>query len=214
MIITAHAHARAGLVGNPSDGYFGKTISFIIRNYKATVHLWESPHFEIVPTHGDLARFDSVNAFLRDQRLHGYDGDTGAVIYAGGGSNELMTGTRQWNTGIAARGHIYFGADNKVYAFNLPGGTPTPTPTATPGPIQVRGQGKKVGGINTSRLKWRGATSANVDVYRDGNVIATTPNDGSYDDSTGTTGQASFTYKVCEAGTQTCSNTVTVNFGP
>src|SRR5256714_6373206 len=43
-----------------------------------------------------------------DQRLHGYDGDTGAVIYAGGGANELMTGTRQWNTGIAARGHIYF----------------------------------------------------------------------------------------------------------
>src|SRR6266481_3153332 len=66
-----------------------------------------------------------------DQRLHGYDGDSGAVIYAGGGANELMTGTRQWNTGIAARGRIYFGADNKVYAFNLPGGTPTPTPTAT-----------------------------------------------------------------------------------
>src|SRR5438309_798440 len=118
-----------------------------------------------------------------DQRLHGYDGDTGAVIYAGGGSNELMTGTRQWNTGIAARGQIYFGADNKVYAFMLPAGTPSPTPTATPGPIQLRGQGKKVGGINTSRLKWRGATSPSVDVYRDGNVIATTPNDGLYDDS-------------------------------
>jgi len=67
-----------------------------------------------------------------DQRLHAYDGDTGAVIYAGGGANELMTGTRQWNTGIAARGRIYFGADNKVYAFELPTGTPTPTPTATP----------------------------------------------------------------------------------
>ena len=52
-----------------------------------------------------------------DQRLHGYDGDTGAVIYAGGGANELMTGTRQWNTGMVARGQIYFGADNKVYAF-------------------------------------------------------------------------------------------------
>jgi hypothetical protein len=100
------------------------------------------------------------------------------------------------------------------------GATPTPTPTATatptatPGPIQLRAQGKKVGGINTSRLKWRGATSANVDVYRDGVVIATTPNDGLYDDSTGTTGQASFMYKVCEAGTGTCSNNVTVNFGP
>src|SRR4029453_1476647 len=149
-----------------------------------------------------------------DQRLHGYDGDTGAVIYAGGGANELMTGTRQWNTGIAARGRIYFGADNKIYAFKVPTATPTPTPTATPGSIQLRGQGKKVGGINTSRLKWRGATSANVDVYRDGVVIATTQNDGLYDDSTGTTGQRSFTYKVCEAGTQTCSNTVTVNFGP
>jgi glucuronokinase len=74
MIITAHAFARAGLVGNPSDGYFGKTISFIVRNFKATVTLWESPHFEIVPTHGDLARFDSVNSFLKDQRLHGYYG--------------------------------------------------------------------------------------------------------------------------------------------
>jgi hypothetical protein len=69
-----------------------------------------------------------------DQRLHAYDGDTGAVIYAGGGTNELMTGTRQWNTGIAARGRIYFGADNKVYAFGLPTGTPTPTPTSSPTP--------------------------------------------------------------------------------
>jgi len=66
-----------------------------------------------------------------DQRLHAYDGDTGAVIYAGGGANELMTGTRQWNTGMVARGRIYFGADNKVYAFTLPAGTPTPTPTAS-----------------------------------------------------------------------------------
>ena len=149
-----------------------------------------------------------------DGRLHGYDGDTGAVIYSGGGSNELMTGTEQWNTGMVARGRTYFGADNKVYAFNLPAASPTPTPTGTPGPIQLRGQGKKVGGINTSRLKWRGATAANIDVYRDGNVIATTANDGSYNDSTGTTGQASFMYKVCEAGIETCSNTVTVNFGP
>jgi hypothetical protein len=67
-----------------------------------------------------------------DQRLHAYDGDTGAVIFAGGGTNEVMTGTRQWNTGMVARGRIYFGADNRVYAFRLPAGTPTPTPTASP----------------------------------------------------------------------------------
>ena len=74
MIITTHAYARAGLVGNPSDGYFGKTISFSVRNFKATVKLWESPHFEIVPSYGDYARFDNVNDFVRDVRLHGYYG--------------------------------------------------------------------------------------------------------------------------------------------
>src|SRR4029077_12013191 len=72
-----------------------------------------------------------------DQRLHGYNGDTGAVVYAGGGPNELMTGTRQWNTGIAARGRIYYAADNKVYAFKLPTGTPTPTPTPTATPTST-----------------------------------------------------------------------------
>src|SRR5450432_2596830 len=74
MIITQRAFARAGLVGNPSDGYFGKTISFVIRNFKATVRLWESPHFEIVPTHGDFTRFETVEDFLRDLKLHGYYG--------------------------------------------------------------------------------------------------------------------------------------------
>jgi len=68
-----------------------------------------------------------------DQRLHGYDGDTGAVVYAGGGPNELMAGTHSYSTtGIVARGRIYIGTDNKVYAFVVPGGTPTPTPSATP----------------------------------------------------------------------------------
>jgi len=55
-----------------------------------------------------------------DQRLHAYNGDTGAVVYAGGGANEMMTGTRKWNTGIVARGRIYYPADNKIYAFRVP----------------------------------------------------------------------------------------------
>jgi hypothetical protein len=64
-----------------------------------------------------------------DGQLHGYDGDTGAVIYAG---TDVMTGTRKWNSGMVARGSIYVANDNKVYAFRVPGGgTPTPTPTAT-----------------------------------------------------------------------------------
>jgi hypothetical protein len=73
-----------------------------------------------------------------DHRLHGYNGDTGAVVFAGGGANELMTGDRKWNSGMVARGSIYVANDNKVFKFNVPGGGPTPTPspsgtpTATP----------------------------------------------------------------------------------
>jgi hypothetical protein len=65
-----------------------------------------------------------------DGLLHGYDGDTGAVIYGGGGV--VMSGTRKWNSGIVARGSIYVANDNKVYAFRVPAGTPTPTATASP----------------------------------------------------------------------------------
>src|SRR5262249_40935801 len=61
-----------------------------------------------------------------DQRLHGYNGDTGAVLYGGGGPNELMDRTHAFSTtGIVARGRIYVATDNKVYAFKVPGGAPT-----------------------------------------------------------------------------------------
>ena len=43
------------------------------------------------------------------------------MIYAGGGANELMSSTRQWNTGMVARGRIYFAADNAD--FNRDGKT-------------------------------------------------------------------------------------------
>jgi outer membrane protein assembly factor BamB len=70
-----------------------------------------------------------------DEKLHGYDGDTSAVIFDGGGPNETMDGTHTYSTtGIVARGRIYVAGDNKVYAFRLPGGTPTPTPTPTATP--------------------------------------------------------------------------------
>ena len=52
-----------------------------------------------------------------DGRLRGYNGETGATVFNGGGANELMTGIRSFNTGIAARGRIYYAADNRVYCL-------------------------------------------------------------------------------------------------
>src|SRR5207248_8531965 len=78
-------------------------------------------------------------------------------------------------------------------------------------PFTLSAARRKVGGINTVRLTWSGATSASIDVYRNGPPpIATVPNTGVYTDSTGDTGRARYTYRVCEAGTSTCSNIVRV----
>ena len=78
-----------------------------------------------------IMRFVWVVGAQGNHRLHGYDGDTGDVVFAGGGANELMTGDRKWNSGIVARGSIYVANDNKVYKFNVPGGAPTPIPMPT-----------------------------------------------------------------------------------
>jgi hypothetical protein len=72
-----------------------------------------------------------------DQRLHGYDGNTGAVVYDGGGPNEVMAGTHYYSTtGIVARGRVYVAGDNKVFAFVLsrpdPKGRARPTPAPRP----------------------------------------------------------------------------------
>ncbi len=61
-----------------------------------------------------------------DNRLRGYNGDTGAVIFDGGGANDVMALLRNFNTGIAARGRIYYAADNKVYAFKMANVPPAP----------------------------------------------------------------------------------------
>jgi glucuronokinase len=68
------AYARAGLLGNPSDGYNGRTISLSVRNYWAEVVLYEWDAVEIVLADDDRAKFDSVHELARDVRLHGYYG--------------------------------------------------------------------------------------------------------------------------------------------
>ncbi len=70
--------------------------------------------------------------------------------------------------------------------------------------------GYKVRGRKHADLSWSGATGTDVEVYRDGVLIATTPNDGFYTDATDQVGGGSFTYKVCEIGGSTCSNEATV----
>ena len=87
-------------------------------------------------------------------------------------------------------------------------------PTPTPGQITLIARGYKVQGQQAVDLSWNGATSNNIDIYRNGVLIATVPNiPGFYTDHIGVRGKGTYTYRVCEAGTQNCSNQVTVRFG-
>ncbi|MFK5922762.1 MAG: GHMP kinase [Verrucomicrobiota bacterium] len=74
MIIKQQSYARAGLIGNPSDGYFGKTISFIVRNFQAEVVLWQSPQLEILPAARDHSVFNSIQGLKDDVSSFGYYG--------------------------------------------------------------------------------------------------------------------------------------------
>ncbi len=74
MIIEERAYARAGLLGNPSDGYFGKTISISIKNFGAKVTLYESPELRIEPDPEDVNSFSNLSSLLSRIELHGYYG--------------------------------------------------------------------------------------------------------------------------------------------
>jgi glucuronokinase len=73
-IIRKRAYARAGLLGNPSDGYNGKTISIIVRNFWAEVVLYEWDSVDIIQSRDDRARFRSIYDLAQDVQLHGYYG--------------------------------------------------------------------------------------------------------------------------------------------
>ncbi|WP_089006489.1 S8 family serine peptidase [Micromonospora viridifaciens] len=79
--------------------------------------------------------------------------------------------------------------------------------------IQLRAAAQRVRGNPFVNLTWDGATSTNVDVFRDGTLVATVPNNGTYADAVNGSGAVTYTYRVCHAGTLKCSNKVTVRFG-
>lgn len=78
--------------------------------------------------------------------------------------------------------------------------------------ITLTARGYKVKGLPRVDLSWSGATSANVDIYRNGVKIATTANDGAYTDALNKNDTGTFTYRVTEAGSSVSSNEARVTF--
>lgn len=73
-IIETYAYARAGLIGNPSDGYFGKTISISVRNFRARVICYPSANLEIRESAIDAPVWPSLEALREGVTLNGYYG--------------------------------------------------------------------------------------------------------------------------------------------
>ncbi len=74
MHIETYAHGRAGLLGNPSDGYYGKTISLLVRNFRARVIIYPSAKLEIKAGKADLPVFESLEDLYETTRWRGYYG--------------------------------------------------------------------------------------------------------------------------------------------
>uniref|UniRef100_A0A672KEB4 Glucuronokinase 1-like n=1 Tax=Sinocyclocheilus grahami TaxID=75366 RepID=A0A672KEB4_SINGR len=73
--ITCRSYARVGLMGNPSDGFNGKTIAMSIANFWAEVTLIESQTLVLLPHPlNDPTEFGSLQDLFRISRKEGYLG--------------------------------------------------------------------------------------------------------------------------------------------
>src|SRR4030066_2054037 len=76
MTIETRAYARAGLLGNPSDQYFGKIIAISVKNFSARAFLDESPELRIEPSAQDAEVYRDDLEFVERLNLYGYYGGT------------------------------------------------------------------------------------------------------------------------------------------
>lgn len=72
--ITHFSYPRAALIGNPSDGYHGKTIAFVFSDHKVQVTLTPSDEIHFVPTDRDQKHYSSLHDLDNDIQIYGYYG--------------------------------------------------------------------------------------------------------------------------------------------
>jgi len=91
--------------------------------------------------------------------------------------------------------------------YTVDGGEPPPS-----GEITLTAAAKGGPSKRFVQLSWTGATTADVDIYRNDParaiITATTTNDGSYKDNAGADDDV---YQICEAGSDICSDPVSAN---
>ncbi|MEZ5340096.1 MAG: hypothetical protein R2706_01225 [Acidimicrobiales bacterium] len=74
--------ARVGLLGNPSDGYGGRTIGLAVRHFEATVSLQPCRGIQIMPSAADALDWGSPGEFARHIDRYGVGNGAQAVAAA------------------------------------------------------------------------------------------------------------------------------------
>ena len=74
MAIETRAFARAGLLGNPSDGYFGKIVALAIKNFSARVFLKEDSELRILPSTTENNVYKNIADLEKKTQIFGYYG--------------------------------------------------------------------------------------------------------------------------------------------
>jgi hypothetical protein len=126
---------------------------------------------------------------------------------------DLSAGSSSYSdTGLTAETTYFY----RVSAYTQPemtsayaSGSVT-TPAAPPqSPLGLSAGGYKTKGVQHIDLSWSGSTS--VQLYRN-NTLLGTVNGNSFVDNTGNKGGGTYTHKVCDVVTGSCSNTTTTTF--
>ena len=119
------------------------------------------------------------------------------------------------DTGLLSSTLYYY----RIRAFNLSGNsawTGVASATTADGPppadISLSLFGSKIRGKHVVDLAWSGITTSLVDIYRDNGLLTTVSETVSYTDNTNNKGGITYTYQVCEAGTNNCSAAVSITF--
>jgi len=129
----------------------------------------------------------------------------GQIGIGGSLSALLPVGTNTITASVTDSGGLT--TTNQVVVTVTSGSSTTTTTKPT-----LTAVGSKVKGLEQVALSWKGATSSTVDIFRNSSKIGTVSNTGAMTDRLNRRGSGTFAYKVCNAGTSTCSNIATVVF--
>jgi subtilisin-like proprotein convertase family protein len=137
-----------------------------------------------------------------------YTAANGTVHFATGEATKTITVLVNGDTTFEANETVFVNLSSPSGATIADGeGQGTIQNDDAPPNFTLSANARRARGVLFADLAWTGATSAEVDIYRNGALIVTTENDGAFTDPLGKPKKGTvFVYRVCHASTQICSN--------